>query len=156
MAQRPNIQRNDYHFIVNSQQSTLTVYLANGNRVESVPAHTEGVGGSYDNPSGDTPPGLYKVDRVEEIPANDSYANAYGPQYVWLIEMEGQESSRGRAGIGMHGGGSSLADPYYAGRQGWAATQGCIRLQNDDLLHICSLIRRCQGLGGDVWLTVNP
>ena len=37
----------------------------------------------------------------------------------------------GRAGIGIHGGGSALPHPF-APRQGWAATLGCLRLQNID------------------------
>ena len=49
---------------------------------------------------------------------------AFGPGFVNV------DRERGR---GWHGGGSDLPDPF-APRQGWEATYGCGRLQNEDVL----------------------
>jgi RHS repeat-associated protein len=51
-------------------------------------------------------------------------ANAYGPNDILMTD-----DSRGRW---LHGGGSDLDDPL-APRQGWEATHGCTRFQNEDI-----------------------
>ena len=43
-------------------------------------------------------------------------------------------------GKDIHGGGSGLPDPY-APRQGWIPTQGCIRMQNEDVDDLSTKIR---------------
>ena len=47
----------------------------------------------------------------------------------------------GRSHIGIHGGGTGLTDPFESS-QGWVATVGCIRMQNEDLNTLVSLINR--------------
>ncbi|MEC4313106.1 hypothetical protein, partial [Escherichia coli] len=39
----------------------------------------------------------------------------------------------------LHGGGSSLRDPY-APRQGWKPTMGCTRAQNEDVDELCKKV----------------
>ncbi|MGH3578857.1 MAG: L,D-transpeptidase family protein, partial [Mycobacterium sp.] len=46
-------------------------------------------------------------------------------------------SQEGRHGIGIHGGGTGLEDPY-ADEQGWVKTHGCFRVQNQDLRSLCA------------------
>jgi len=57
---------------------------------------------------------------AEEYPAEN--APAYGRTYIETGDP------RGRV---IHGGGSDLPDSF-APRQGWEATYGCLRLQNED------------------------
>lgn len=56
-----------------------------------------------------------------EQPPTD-YGPAYGTFYINTTDC------RSRV---IHGGGSSLPDPY-APRQGWLCTYGCLRMQNED------------------------
>ena len=51
-----------------------------------------------------------------------------GPAYGSFYIHTGDPTGRGRD---IHGGGSDLPDPY-ARRQGWEATLGCLRMQNED------------------------
>lgn len=60
----------------------------------------------------------------------------------------------GRGGIGIHGGGSGLGDPY-AGHQGWVITHGCLRLPNADLEILVGHVKAAQAAGGRCFLTVS-
>lgn len=106
---------------------------------------------------GDTPPGRYRVGKIHPISADDPQANAFGPYFLDLIELEGQEMRHGRAGIGIHGGGSGLADPR-APFQGWKITHGCVRVQNDHLLRVVNTVlwvRKQQSLRRE-WYDYSP
>jgi hypothetical protein len=152
----PPIKNNDFHLIFRARSHRLICYDATGAIRWTLEAHGEGVAGSYDVPSGNTPPGLYECTSVVQSTSNDSTHdwNAYGPWYVWLQEMEGQEISRGRSGVGMHGGGSASPTPL-APKQGFYKTQGCVRLQNGDLPRLISTIRFAHSTKGRVFLTVT-
>jgi hypothetical protein len=65
------------------------------------------------------------------------------PRYGWIFydmidcDVKGKEdgeNTNGRSGIGLHGGGSSLPDPYTP-YQKLVPTLGCLRMHNYDLLH---------------------
>lgn len=60
------------------------------------------------------------VANAEEPPAENS--PSYGTFYISTGDYRGRD---------IHGGGSSLEDPY-ADRQGWLCTYGCLRMQNID------------------------
>ena len=60
------------------------------------------------------------VANAEEPPAENS--PAYGTFYIATGDFRGRD---------IHGGGSSLDDPY-ADKQGWLYTYGCLRMQNID------------------------
>ncbi len=154
---KPPIGPRDVHVVVNTASDLAKCFVPGEAEPRwVVPCRNEGVAGpGWDRPFGDTPPGLYRVVAVEYIPADDPGSAAYGPVYLWLQEMEGQESAVGRAGIGWHGGGSGLTDPL-APRQGWMATQGCLRSQNEDLLlRVAPTVNYTIARGGAVWLTVS-
>src|SRR5882672_7259955 len=65
------------------------------------------------------------------------HAPAYGFSFTPLFDMapDGPMYKGGRSGIGSHGGGTGLPDPY-APNQGWRPTHGCLRCQNRDLAEI--------------------
>lgn len=88
------------------------------------------------------PPGTYKADfplvcatRLSNggIQVNHDDDRAYGCFFTPLEDLtpDGPFAQHGRSGIGIHGGGSDLPDPF-AMSQGWEWTYGCIRLQNID------------------------
>ncbi len=56
---------------------------------------------------------------------------------------------RDRRGRDIHGGGSSLPDPF-ASRQGWRPTMGCTRGQNEDIQALCQEINSFQQRFPDV------
>ncbi len=56
---------------------------------------------------------------------------AYGCWFTGIADDPNADFSKhGRAGIGIHGGGTAAPNPF-ALEQGWYATEGCLRLQND-------------------------
>ena len=95
-------------------------------------------------------------DGTVKILADD--AQAYG---FWFTPINddpnGDMKLHGRDGIGFHGGGSGLPDPF-ADNQGWVSTYGCIRLQNVDNAQLVDSIQFVQKNGGAVFLDVvwNP
>lgn len=74
----------------------------------------------------------------ESLPVGEYVANAeiasYGPSYGTFYITTGDPRARD-----IHGGGSSLPDPY-APRQGWRCTYGCLRMQNEDGEALCQLM----------------
>ena len=81
-------------------------------------------------------------------------AQAYG---FWFTPVNddpnGDMKLHGRDGIGIHGGGSGLADSF-ADNQGWVPTYGCIRLQNIDNAALVNSVQFVQKNGGAVFLDV--
>lgn len=67
----------------------------------------------------------------------------------WFIPVEGVV---GRVGIGIHGGGSGLPDPF-AAEQGWVITHGCFRLQNMDLDELVAVLVDTDG--SEWWMSVE-
>ncbi len=145
---------NDAHFYFSASGRRLYCRDWTGRLRWSVEARGEGIAGSYDKVGGDTPPGIYRCGRPEPIPLSDPAVNAYGRWFVDLEEMFDQEVSRGRAGIGVHGGGSEAPKPL-APRQGWFKTLGCIRLQNQHLHRFVAVVQTAQALGARAWLQVG-
>lgn len=88
------------------------------------------------------PPGLYYVGAPQPLaPPERPYGFFFTPLYD--NPLSNAFAAHGRSGIGIHGGGSDLADPF-AARQGWEWTFGCLRLQNEDnatLAEYCRFIR---------------
>ena len=79
----------------------------------------------------------------------------FGPYFVPIVDFGNFHTMRdfGREGIGLHGGGSGLPDPF-APRQGWQITEGCWRYQNEDISHLVVLVKPIQMAGGVVYCTV--
>ena len=152
---KPNLRPTDVHIVVNAKTKKIKFFDANGSMRGMIEAHCIGTGGAYTVYQGDTPPGLYKCGTPDDVLSTDSDKSSYGPWFVPLVEQEGQLSRLGRAGLGVHGGGTGLADPYYASNQGWVATHGCIRVQNFDLNHVASTVKFVQKNGGTAWLSVH-
>ena len=133
----------DTHLIMNDMAQTLTAWTFSGQRLWIIGALARGQGRDDDwkNHGTDCPPGLYKlgelyddVGRVGLKPKQTKTLAAYGWQFYDMVELENQEAKHGRAGIGMHGGGTALGWPAaWAPEQELIPTLGCIRVHNADL-----------------------
>lgn len=84
------------------------------------------------------------------------HAPAFGDWFTPLFDTKkgGPMEKGGRVGIGIHGGGSGLANPY-ARRQGWKPTHGCLRVQNEDNAILARHIREAQAAGRRAYVTVG-
>ena len=143
------------HFVFNGQARLLKCFLKdvpghlNGLHYQ-IEAHDVGVNDQYVQQGQDVygskckcPPGTgYVIGQAMacatrlpdgSVKRNNDDDQAYG---CWFFPLgDSQQHSfaqHGRAGVGIHGGGSDLPDSF-AWRQGWEYTLGCIRLQNWDL-----------------------
>lgn len=154
----------DLHCVVNAKTNMAVVFTAKGEKLKKAngdnltfPAFPWGQHDDWRSNAGDTPPGLYKAGLIyEQIRGRDAahICNAYGPFCIDMIDLEGQESSNGRAGISMHAGGSGLPDPW-APYQPLTYTHGCIRVHTKDLTDvIVPLIRKTQKAGYTFYITV--
>jgi hypothetical protein len=86
----------------------------------------------------------------------DVHLIPFGKHFTPLFDLDskGPMHTNGRRGIGIHGGGSGLRDPF-ADVQGWQITEGCLRVQNGDNAQLVALIRRAQANGRKAYLTVQ-
>lgn len=133
---KPNINSGDYHLIVNDDTETVKIYDSLGALLRKLPARAKGVRGPSTRVwGGDTPPGLYKLGVLYISKLWESRTGVWFPygKYCWdMVEQEGQENERGRAGICLHGGGSYAPDPL-ASYQKLTHTHGCVRMHNKHL-----------------------
>ncbi|WP_252990346.1 L,D-transpeptidase family protein, partial [Shigella sonnei] len=107
---------------------------------------TGGVTIYYDPETGDsmTFDSSNRIDRRSQRGAGDPYTGevvgcetngsgisaAYGTTKIYTTDTRARW---------LHGGGSSLRDPY-APRQGWKPTMGCTRAQNEDVDELCKKV----------------
>jgi hypothetical protein len=164
------------HLVFNGQTRRLKMYITGAadlghpdGLIHEVDCHDVGINdGKLADPYGEKckcPPGDYIVGapmacatRVEEggVRINNDDDRAYGCWFVPLSDEspDGGFAQHGRAGIGLHGGGSDLPDPF-AMNQGWEYTYGCLRLQNTDLEHcLVPFVNFVHTHGGQVKLSV--
>ncbi len=153
-ARTDPIRPEDTMFHFHADNESLKCYYGNGVLQWCVKAR--GVGSHRDfRVNGNTPPGLYELDRPQSISPRDEKAFALGAWFVPLKVFVSHDSVRyGRKDIGIHGGGSDLPQPL-APHQGWEATHGCIRVQNVDLPRVASSVSNALDNGNHAWLLVS-
>lgn len=80
---------------------------------------------------------------------------AFGYWFIPLFDLGlgGPMFKEQRRGIGIHGGGTGLENPF-AYRQGWKPTHGCLRVQNEDLDALAHLIGKAFKDGQRCYCTV--
>ena len=131
-----------FHLVVNDQMEACKAFSQDGKLLWNIPCLARGLYNNWRIPSGDTPPGLYKVGQIyrdlDKHGLFPAYCNrdmiAFGWYSFDLIDLENQETGNGRAGIMMHGGGSACGWPgAWNPLQRLHFTHGCIRLHNQDL-----------------------
>lgn len=101
------------------------------------------------------PPGEgYTIGAPQDCGPDSDDGVAYGYYFTPIGDNPaGDLAAHGRDGLGIHGGGSDLAEPF-APRQGWEWTFGCPRMQNADNQQLVDSIRYVQAHGGTVTLDV--
>ena len=111
---------NDSHLVVNDKTETMKAFSFEGKLLWEVPCLARGQYSDYEwkVQRSDTPPGLYRLGQLYNDysingnnPAFDRTLMAYGWAFYDMIDLENQETGIGRAGIGLHGGGSALGWP---------------------------------------------
>lgn len=158
---KPKIEPGDYHLIVNDSEgkfnSEAKLFNSSGKLLWVKDCLAKGQSPDYSQRNGDTPPGVYKLAylTVTQDWENAATWHAYG-KYFWdLGNVSGAEEKYGRAGVGLHGGGSSAPDPL-APYQQLVPTCGCIRMYNKDLeAVILPLWQETQANGSTIWVSVN-
>lgn len=80
----------------------------------------------------------------------------FGAWFIPILDVApgGPMAQNGRAGIGIHAGGSGLAQPL-SPHQGWQITHGCLRLQGADLALLVKFVHTAQKTG-KCFITVVP
>src|SRR5438552_2113498 len=104
-----------FHPRISDGLGPMKLFDATGRLKRTIEARGAGSNGpGYDVVSSDTPPGLYLCTDVVPTLASEGDATwaSFGPWYVYLEEQEGQESSRGRAGVGLHGGRTGIPGDF--------------------------------------------
>lgn len=133
----------DSHLIVNDANETMKAFSYEGKLLWEVPCLARGQYSDFEwkITNSDTPPGLYQIGTIykdyEKVGGNPEYDRtlmAYGWYSFDLVDLEGQETDIGRAGLMVHGGGSACGWPgAWAPNQPLFSTHGCIRCKNIDL-----------------------
>ena len=146
------------HLVFNGQSRLLKLFISGAANLgipdglrHTVPCHDVGVNDQYVTQGQDVygnhckcPPGEYGLaapmacatrNADGSVTKHNDDDAAYGCWFIPLVDTHGNEAEHGRAGIGIHGGGSDLPDPF-ALHQGWEYTFGCLRCQNADLEQI--------------------
>ena len=145
------------HIVISHSKRTAKAFDSNGKMLWKTVALTDGVNDDVDLPGGDTPMGLWKCGQVMQTTSAEPKHiwNSYGLWFIDLIDLEGQETGRGRAGIGMHGGGTGLYNPL-ADEQPLIMTHGCVRWKNGDLKKLLvPLVRQTQQNGHTAYVTTT-
>lgn len=152
----------DAHCVFNGQSRCLKFYVVTsdgGDLRHTFDCHDVGVN-DQDISAGEDeyghrckcPPGIgYILGSPQYLnPAEAAYGYYFTPIYD---DAGGDMAAHGRDGIGVHGGGSDLSDPF-AAIQGWEYTYGCLRLQNEDNAQFADSVRYIHDHGGTVYLDV--
>lgn len=84
----------------------------------------------------------------------------FGPFFIPLLDGSSPPhvmAENSRSGIGLHGGGSGLAEPFAPAQSPpWVPTHGCWRLLNRDLLWLVGRLQVMTAHGGACRVTVEP
>lgn len=143
------IGANDLHLEFSRSVGLLAVWNANHEKVFQCEARNRTVADDQFGHFGNIPDGDFLLGTP--VPKNSI---PFGPWFIPVLDYQGHHAMQDfhRAGIGLHGGGSGLANPF-AARQGWQITEGCVRLQNEDLLTVVHLVRVAQNAHARCFLT---
>lgn len=141
---------NDLHLLYYGDHTPAKLFDHSGQLLQALEMRNRTVRNGTLFHWGRCPPGTFKL----AAPVK-THAPAFGFWFVPVVDTGplGPMRQFKRRGIGIHGGGSGLADPY-ANEQGWVVTHGCLRSQNRALAVLVHHIQVCQSDGGTCWLTV--
>ena len=154
-----NLKTSDIHMIVSHAWRSLKCYSGDGKLLFVTDALTEGVNDDYRLQGGDTPLGTYRftgeIIKTSTQEPWDTWAS-YGPYFLGLHDVDGQERILGRAGIGMHGGRQGKYAPDTTHRRLLYPTHGCIRVYDDVITEPIVPAVRLAMRDGKAFVTVVP
>jgi hypothetical protein len=145
------LKANDLHIVFNDTTNRLKLFDAKGKLVFACEARNDAVAGPGFGHNGDCPRGEFVLG-----PPRKKGTAAFGAWFIPILDggAGGPMQKYGRAGIGIHGGGSGLKDPF-APEQGWVKTHGCVRVQNRELAMLTEKVKGCLAAGGRIVLSVS-
>ena len=152
-----NLQPHDVHMIVSHTWRSMKVYTGDGRQILATDALTSGTGGDFTQVGGDTPLGTYRfTGEIIQTTIEDSFATwaSYGPWFLGLFDVDGQERIIGRSGIGMHGGRQGKYAPDSRNTHHLYPTHGCIRVYDEILDEKIVPLLRQTLRGGKAYVTV--
>ncbi len=143
----------DLHFTFARGDNKLKGFDASGTLLLNVECRNRAVrDGTYSH-WGNCPPGTFLLGD----PAT-RHTPAFGRWFIALLDWQECRAMAAyrRSGIGIHGGGSGLSDPFAPHQSPpFVITRGCLRLVNADLDEVVHYIHRSQGVGGACYITVQ-
>lgn len=147
-----DLQPHDLHFMYSEAARQLKCFDPTGSLIWQAECRNSTVNNGTYGYFGNCPPGEFVLARPQV-----RHTVPFGFYFTLICDYNGHTAMQhwGRGGIGIHGGGSGLADPF-APRQGWQITEGCLRLQNCDNGHFVQIVEKAQAAGGRCYLTVAP
>ena len=127
----------DVHAYHDREKSGYAIFILRdrtGNELYRTVVKTIGVGGRIRNISNsDTPQGQYRILGYRKTGQGTHYKRiSYGPNDLLALEYQGGEGAD-RLGMHVHGG---RQEGKYVGRLDLASTQGCMRINDDDMLQL--------------------
>jgi hypothetical protein len=138
------------HVEVSRSGQKLKIFQDDGSEIFSCETRNATVN-SGEGQYGQCPLGDYLLGSPESIqPPEVPFGFAFTP----ILDINGLWNLHHRAGLGVHGGGSGLPDPF-APQQGWVETEGCWRLQNVDNQAFVTIVRHAQLTKQTVRFTVT-
>jgi hypothetical protein len=140
----------DYHLILNAATKTIKAFaFSTGALLWEKPGLATGQHKDWWRVGGDTPPGVWYLGRATDDKKLGTMVNAFGWIFFDMVDCEGREDGNGRAGLGLHGGGTISLAPL-VDYQGLYPTLGCPRMNNRDLYEfVYPLYKKSR-----VWLSV--
>lgn len=148
-----NLSKRDLHFIYSRSTNRLKAFDYRGGQLLDVECRNRTVNDGTLARWGNCPPGTFVLE--PPVPKNTV---PFGAWFIGLADWaECHEMSvHGRSGIGIHGGGTGLSNPF-APQQSppWVPTHGCLRVCNQDLAAIVHWVRWSQQQGGTAYITVE-
>ena len=139
------------HVIYYDEYHYCKVYNTRGTEVFKFDMRNDAVGQGIGH-DGKCPFGDYQLGTPRKEDKSE-----FGPFFIPVrdIDANGQLHRHKRAGIGIHGGGSGLVNSF-APRQGWVKTDGCFRMQNEDLIELADYVNHNLDVGNLVFFTNRP
>jgi len=152
-----------YYMRLNRDRGLMYLYSQTGNYIDGWDVGTRG---SHDNRLkrlGDTPNGIYKVTSATggldyRHPKITMTVNgkrrvigpeSYGLGYLGLQPIAIEPGAKGRSGLAIHGGGSGLKNALENTHQKLVSTYGCVRMHNDDIIHLVDHVHQLEAQGDD-------
>jgi hypothetical protein len=116
----------------------MKAFTFEGKLLWEIPCLATGQTASWWKEGGDTPPSVYRLGTLYNDKANGTMLPAYGWMFFDMVDCdvtrrESGENTNGRSGIGLHSGGSSLANPFAPFLVALVPTLGCLRIHNKHL-----------------------